>query len=185
MENNKKPSISTKTVVAIGVGAALYFALSYVSITIAPNTYLKPAIALLTFFGAMFGPLAGFFIGLIGHALFDALSFGSVWWSWVLLSAVLGFSQGLIFKSKSFSVTKGLIEKKHIVLMIVYSAIGIIVAGLCAFAGDVYLYKEAAEKVWLQIVVSSITNYAVVVLLGIPIVVRVTNTFKNKTGLDN
>ncbi len=182
---NKKALISTKTVVAIGLGAALYYALSYISIPIGPNTALRPAVALLTIIGAMFGPIAGLFTGLIGHALFDALSYGSVWWSWVALSAVLGLSQGLIFNNKTFSVSGGIVEKKHIFLMAFYTVVGIVAAGLVAYAGDVFLYGEPANKVWIQIGLASATNMVVVFLIGIPTVIQITKTNKNNTGFDN
>ena len=49
--------IDTKTIVTIGVAAALYGALGFVGIPVGPNTQLKPAIALLAIFSALFGPL--------------------------------------------------------------------------------------------------------------------------------
>ncbi len=186
MENStKKPLLTTKTVVAIGIGAALYYILSYISIPIAPNTSLKPAVAILTIIGAFFGPIAGLFSGFIGHALFDALSYGSVWWSWVALSAVLGLSQGLIFQNKTFSISKGQCDKKHIILMYIYTIIGIVVAGIIAYAGDVFLYGEPADKVILQISVASLTNLACVAVIGIPVVVALAKMNKKNTGLEN
>ncbi len=185
METNKKSLISTKTVVAIGLGAALYYALSYISIPIGPNTSLRPAVALLTIIGAMFGPIAGLFAGFIGHALFDALSYGSVWWSWVALSAVLGLSQGLIFADKSFSVSAGQINKKHIVMMYAYTIIGIVAAGLIAYAGDVFMYGEPADKVWIQIALASVSNFLVVAVIGVPVVIAIAKSNARKTGLEN
>ena len=58
-----------------GIGAALYVAASMISINV----------ALLCIFGAIFGPVVGFLVGFIGHALNDAISYGSVWWSWVFM----------------------------------------------------------------------------------------------------
>ncbi len=182
---DKKPILSTKTVVAIGLGAALYYALSYISIPIGPNTSLRPAVALLTIIGAMFGPLAGLFSGLIGHALFDALVFGSVWWSWVALSAVLGLSQGFIYNNRTFSVTKGEINLKHIALMGIYTIAGIVAAGVTAYVGDVFLYGEPADKVWVQLVLASLSNLAVVFVIGIPVVISIAKTQKKNTGFDN
>ncbi len=186
MENStKKPLITTKTVVAIGIGAALYYILSYVAIPIGPNTSLKPAVAILTIIGAFFGPIAGLFSGFIGHALFDALSYGSVWWSWVALSAVLGLSQGLIFQSKTFSIKQGQCDKRHIVLMYIYTIVGIVLAGLVAYAGDVFLYGEPADKVWLQITLASLANFACVAVIGIPVVVTLAKMNKKNSGLEN
>lgn len=46
--------LSTKSVVAVGIGAALYGTLSAVAIPVGPNTSFRLAVALLTIFGAMF-----------------------------------------------------------------------------------------------------------------------------------
>ena len=40
--------LSTKLVVAIGIGSALYGILGLWGFTIAPNTFIKPALAILT-----------------------------------------------------------------------------------------------------------------------------------------
>ncbi len=178
-------SFSTKTVAAIGIGSALYFALSYLQIPIGPNVGLRPAVAILTIMGAFFGPMAGFFIGFIGHSLFDALTYGSVWWSWVFLSAVLGFSQGLINNDNKFSIKKGNVTKTHVVKMVIYSLIGMILAGVVAYVGDVFFYGEPADKVWLQIGIATFSNFIVVVILGIPSVLALSKMNKENTGLKN
>lgn len=85
MEKQSIFKLTTKHVVAIGIGAALYAAASMISINVAPNTSLRLAVALLCIFGAIFGPVVGFLVGFIGHALNDAISYGSVWWSWVFM----------------------------------------------------------------------------------------------------
>ena len=77
MANTNGKSI-IRQVVAIGIGAAIFVALTTVQIPIGfiPNTALQVRAALLAFFAAVFGPVAGFAIGLIGHALGDALFYG-------------------------------------------------------------------------------------------------------------
>ena len=61
------------TVVAIGIGAALFFVLGRFVIipSPVPNTNISAQYGLLAFMAALFGPLAGLLIGLIGHALID------------------------------------------------------------------------------------------------------------------
>ncbi len=80
-----KLKFGIKEVVAIGIGTALFIVLTNVQVPfgIIPNTALQSRVAVLTFFSAVFGPIVGGAIGLIGHALGDALFYGSVWWSWV------------------------------------------------------------------------------------------------------
>ena len=164
---------STKSVVAIGIGAALYSVLSGVAIPIGPNTSFRIAVALLTIFGAIFGPLVGFFVGFVGHALNDMIMWGSVWFSWVFLSAVIGLFGGLIALDKNFSLETGHVTKIHIFKMYIYAILGMIFAGLAAYVGDVYFYGEPAQKVWIQIALATLTNFVGTVTLGIPIVVGI------------
>src|SRR5215469_9959229 len=94
-----KRMISVKTVVAIGIGSALLFVLMrFVALPSGvPNTNLNLGIAILTIFAAIFGPIAGLLIGFIGHTLVD-LTWGGVWWSWVIADALYGLAIGLFWK---------------------------------------------------------------------------------------
>ncbi len=177
--------LSTQTVVAIGIGAALYAALSFFQIPIGPNTSLRIAVAVLAIIGAYYGPIAGFSVGFIGHALNDMLMYGSVWWSWVFLSAVLGGVIGLIYLDKEFSIREGMMEKKHIVKIVVLTISGIILAGLCAYVGDVFFYGEPADKVWIQITLASISNAVVLLVLGLPAIILLARSNQKHTGLEN
>lgn len=87
-----KSKFGIKEVVAIGIGTALFAALTEVQIPLGfiPNTALQPRMALMGFLAAVFGPIVGGIVGLLGHALGDALFYGSVWWSWVFPEAVVG-----------------------------------------------------------------------------------------------
>ncbi len=162
--------LTTKNVVAIGIGAALYGVLSAVSIPIGPNTSLRVAVVLLTIFGALFGPLVGFLVGFIGHALNDTMMYGGVWWSWVMLSAVMGLVMGFIKLDPKFDPENGLFSKKHIINMYVLGVLGALLAGVAAYVGDVYFYGEPADKVWIQILIATTSNFIVTAGLGIPAV---------------
>ena len=69
-----KNKFGIKEVVAIGIGTALFVALTEVQIPLGfiPNTALQPRAALLAFLAAVFGPIVGGVVGLLGHALGDA-----------------------------------------------------------------------------------------------------------------
>ena len=101
-----------KEVVATGIGTALFVALTQVQIPMGfiPNTSLQPRAALLAFLAAVFGPVVGGIVGLLGHALGDALFYGSVWWSWVFPDAVFGLLIGL-FAAK-YAIKDGGFDKK-------------------------------------------------------------------------
>jgi energy-coupling factor transport system substrate-specific component len=175
--------LSTRSVVAIGIGAALYAAVSFIAIPIGPNTSFRIAIAILSIFGALFGPIVGFLVGFIGHALNDALAWGSVWWSWVFLSAVIGLFAGMVNIDKKFNPLKGALEVKNIIQMYIFSFVGIIAASVVAYLGDVFLYGEPADKVWIQIIIASISNYAVIAVVGIPAVILIGRMYKSRKNL--
>ena len=46
----------------------------------------------------LYGPAAGFLIGLIGHGLKDLVFYGMPWFSWVISSAIVGLIIGLVWK---------------------------------------------------------------------------------------
>lgn len=97
MQSNRR---SIVTIVAIGIGAAVFIILGrFVSIpTGIPNTTIETSYAFLALMSIVYGPVAGALIGLIGHALKDAISYGSIWWSWVIVSTLVGFLFGLVSK---------------------------------------------------------------------------------------
>ena len=74
--------LSVKSVVAIGIGAALFFVLGKVAIpSPVPNTNISLQYAIEAVFATLFGPIAGVVIGFIGHKLIDATSYGP-WWDY-------------------------------------------------------------------------------------------------------
>ncbi|WP_312353642.1 ECF-type riboflavin transporter substrate-binding protein [Aminipila sp.] len=173
--------MSTKAVVAIGIGAALYAALSFIEIPIGPNTGLRLAIIVITIFGAFFGPTAGFLVGFIGHALHDAFFYGNVWWSWVFLSAMLGFFGGFVRMDRKFDPLNGICSKFNMASMYIWSAVGMFVGSLMAYFGDVYLYGEPAEKLFIQITLANISNLVVIFVVGIPAIALIAKSrSKNK-----
>lgn len=77
---NAKSKFGVKEVVAVGIGAALFVALTNVQVPLGiPNTALQPRAALLAFLSAVFGPIVGAAVGIIGHALGDMFFYGSAW----------------------------------------------------------------------------------------------------------
>ena len=101
MKNNS----SIKTVVAVGIGAALFFVLGrFVAIpSPVPNTNISLQYAVLALLATMYGPVAGGLIGFIGHALIDLSWGGSPWWSWAEPANKV-FAQG-VFAAVSNTVT--------------------------------------------------------------------------------
>ncbi len=162
---NKKFGI--KEVVATGIGTALFVALTEVQIPLGfiPNTALQPRAALLAFLAAIFGPVVGGLVGLLGHALGDALFYGSVWWSWVFPDAVFGILVGL-FAAK-YAIKDGGFDKKAILLFNAVQVIGNAIAWIVvAPVLDIIIYAEPANKVFAQGFWAFLGNIIIIAILG-------------------
>lgn len=181
MKDNK---LSIKTIVAIGIGAAVFLILGrFVSIpTGIANTNLETAYAFLALMAMVYGPLAGFSIGFIGHTLKD-LTWGMPWFSWIIASAVVGLVIGLA--KKRVDIDSGAIGKKELIIFNVYQVIANAIAWLLVAPGlDVLIYAEPANKVFLQGAVSFVSNSLVVAVLGSILVATYAKTRVKKGSLD-
>lgn len=162
-----KLKFGIKEVVAIGIGTALFVVLTNVQVPfmIIPNTALQSRVAVLTFFSAVFGPIVGGAIGIIGHALGDALFYGSVWWSWVFPDGLFGIIVGL-FAAK-YAIKEGGFTGKNIVLFNVIQVIANALAWIVlAPVLDILIYAEPANKVFVQGVLAFVGNIVVAGVLG-------------------
>lgn len=157
---------SIKTVVAIGIGTALFVALSYVQIpSPIPNTSVQPRMAIMAFFAAIFGPFAGIAIGIIGHALADALMYGSIWWSWVIAEGILGGAIG--FFANKYKIEEGSFGNQEIVTFNIVQLIGnaICWVGIAPLL-DIVIYAEPSDKVFLQGGFSAVVNAITIGVIG-------------------
>ncbi|MBP5265641.1 MAG: ECF-type riboflavin transporter substrate-binding protein [Lachnospiraceae bacterium] len=159
--------LSVKTIVAIGIGAALFFVLGrFVAIpSPVPNTNISLQYGILAFIAAVFGPVAGVLAGLIGHFFID-FSYGwGVWWSWVIASAVFGLVSGLV--TLKLDLDEGEFNSKGLLLFNGGQILGHIVAWVVvAPVLDILMYAEPANKVFLQGVVSAILNIVTTAIVG-------------------
>lgn len=156
-----------KQVVAIGIGTALFIVLTNVQIPVGfiPNTALQTRAAVLAFFSAVYGPVVGGIIGLLGHALGDALFYGSIWWSWVFPEAVFGIIVGL-FAAK-YKVKEGGFGGKEIAMFNIMQVIGNAVAWIVvAPVLDIVIYAEPANKVFAQGATACVLNIVIIGILG-------------------
>ncbi len=166
MERKMEKRFGIKEVVAIGIGTALFVALTQVQIPLGlPNTYLQPRMAVLAFLAAVFGPVVGGVVGVIGHALGDAFFYGSVWWSWVFPEAVVGIAIGL-FAAK-YAIKEGAFDKKAMIVFNIAQVVGNAVAWIVvAPLLDVLIYKEPALKVIAQGAGACLGNVLLIGVLG-------------------
>ena len=157
MKNN-----SIKTVVATGIGAALFVVIGLVINipTFVPNTSIQLQYAVQALLSILFGPVVGF----IGHALKDSIQYGP-WWSWILASGVFGLVVG-VAKSR-LRIQEGIFEGKDILVFNVFQIVANIVSwGIIAPVLDIVIYSEPANKVFVQGLVAGIANSVTVAIAG-------------------
>ena len=156
-----------KTIVAIGIGAALFFVLGrFVSIpSPVPNTNITIQYGLLGFMAVLFGPVAGVLIGLIGHFLID-LSWGyGIWWSWVIASGIFGLLMGLA--GTRLKLGEGEFGGKGIAVFNVSQVISHLICWVVvAPILDIVMYAEPANKVFLQGLVGGAVNIVTTAVIG-------------------
>jgi len=157
---------SVKTIVAIGIGAALFFVLGrFVMIpSPVPNTTINVQYGVLAFIAAVFGPIAGALVGLIGHTLID-LSWGSPWWSWIIASGVFGLLMGIALKA--LKLNEGEIGKAGIVKFNISQVVSHVICwGVVAPALDILIYNEPIEKLFAQGLFAGISNSVTTAIVG-------------------
>ena len=173
---------TVKTVVAIGIGAAIFFLLArFASIPVFANTYISFQYAVLGFFAALFGPIAGALIALIGHSLTD-LSFGfGLWWSWIIVSTIVGFCFGFILKK--VKVAEGEFDNPKVVAQFcIWTAIIHLVGwGVIAPALDILIYAEPVEKIFVQGLIAGVANAVTTAVIG-SILLFIYSKTRPKTG---
>lgn len=161
MKNN-----SIKTVVATGIGAALFVIIGiFVNIPVFSNTSISLQYAVQALFAIIFGPVAGFFVGFIGHMIKDMFSGYGVWWTWVLSSGLVGLGIGLL-KNK-LQIEKGkLSANDYVWFNLVQIVTNLIAWGVIAPLGDIVIYSEPANKVFTQGLIAAISNALTIGIAG-------------------
>ncbi len=177
--------MSVKTVVAIGIGAALFFVLGrFVAIPVpfVPNTTFSLQYGILGLFAALFGPIAGMLIGFIGHTLID-LSWGSPWWSWIIASTCFGLMVGLF--TRKLDLESGSFGKKEILTFNLAQIASHAISWLViALALDMAIYAEPFAKVLTQGITATILNSIATGVVGTLLIMAYAKTRTKKGSLN-
>jgi len=176
--------VNTKTIVATGIGAAIFMLLfMYVKIpSPIPETSFQTAYGLSSFLAVLFGPIAGALMSFIGHALSDAVQYGSPWWSWVIASGVSGFIFGFAYKRTK--VEEGEFKGKDILTFNVIQIIGNAISWiLVAPILDILIYQEPVNLVFVQGFTAFIMNSISAGVIGTLLLVAYAATRTKKGSL--
>jgi len=133
--------IGVRQIVFMALGAALYGGLSYVTNIIqlpsAGNVSFRPAIVIPLFFGVVFGPWVGLFVGGVGNLIGDYISGYGVYWNWDIGNGLIGFVAGL-----AMLITWGRYNStRAIVVAEILSVVGIVVGIAFAAYNDIWISK--------------------------------------------
>jgi uncharacterized membrane protein len=118
-------TVGTREVVYMGIGAALYGVISWLfngtvfAVPSVSQVALRPGIAIPILFGYLFGPVVGFFTGLVGNTIGDLLS-GWVSPQWSFGNGLIGLVAGMVFLFGD--------KKKSLNWLLILSAIGAAIA---------------------------------------------------------
>lgn len=174
----------TKTIVATGLGAALFTLLfMYVKIpTGIPETDIQTAYGIGAFFAALFGPIAGGLIAFIGHALSDSIQYGSAWWSWVVASGCSCFIIGFVYPK--LQAEEGEFGVKDIIRFNIYQVLANVISWvIVAPILDIVIYAEPVNLVFVQGCVAAISNSISVGVIGTVLLLLYSKTRSKKGSL--
>lgn len=172
-----------KFVVLVAIGAALYGLGGLLSIPVFANTYLKPAMAVLALWAAIFGPVVGFLVGMIGHFITD-MCYGSVWWTWALGSGLVGVMIGLFPIITKKKVEDGVFEVKEIVLFIGLSFVANFIGYLISAILDYLFMSEPLSKVITQQLITAFTNTVCIGVIGTALMFLLASRYKAGQNLE-
>ncbi|HEV2659855.1 MAG TPA: ECF transporter S component [Ktedonobacteraceae bacterium] len=156
-------SVGVRQVVYIALGIALYAVFNIIfNLVQLPNAgggaiALRPGIVIPLFFGVVFGPIVGLFVGGFGNIIGDLISYHNFYWNWDLGNALIGFIAGLamLYTTGRYRTTRA------IVIAEVFSAIAIIIGiGIAAYI-DIWVSKisfAAATSEWIVAGVPDLLN---------------------------
>ena len=113
----------------------------------------------------IFGPITGFFMGFIGHALKDGIQYGNISWAWVLASAITGLVIGLF--NKKYDVTTGKFSLMSMIWFNLAQALALLIAyGIVTPIGDRLQFAQAWSYLYAQSFVAGVANFITIAIGG-------------------
>jgi uncharacterized membrane protein len=148
--------VSTREVVFMAIGAALYGVLSWATnllqLPSVSLVSLRPAIVIPIFFGVVFGPAVGFFTGFVGNVLGDALTGWGVFPIWDLGNGLIGLVAGLSLSFKERPRVVDILTALVAVVGVVATAMLLVNPVIIDPNGDGTATLDASSSWWLPLV---------------------------------
>lgn len=159
-------SFTKQSIRAMIVGILLYGLTSYLTAMVpVDGSSLRPAVVILTVFGALYGPYVGFFAGTLGALINDLLA-RDVWYHWILGNGLIGLFSGLPYFLKGFHPLQGMARKIHYVLVAACGIAGNYLGLLTAVSIDLVIGTPGTDVISWALVPATV-NALWVITLGI------------------
>ena len=161
---------NTKTVVGVAIGAALFGVLmNFGSIKVFTNTNLTTAMLVSVIVGGMFGPLPAFVAAGVGNVIADLIGGWGLWFDWSVGNAVLGLFVGAL-PLYGAKIEDGIFTVKQMIIYTILCIIGNALAfGVVTPILTAVFYGGELTITFLQSLTGGISNCAVLIIIGIPL----------------
>lgn len=179
-----KNVFSTKNIVAIALGAALFGVLMiYGGIPVYTNTKLTSAYIVPVVVGGFFGFVPAALVGFFGNLIADAIGGWGIWYDWAIGNLVAAaFIGSLGFYGAR--IREGIFTKKHAVIYVLVSSIGNWLAFGLVTPIFTQLFQGGELNLTLfQAQFAVLSNIAVIVFAGLPILFFLAKHFAKKNHL--
>ena len=172
---------NTKTIVAVAIGAALFGVLmNYGGIPVTQNTNLTTAMIVPVVVGALFGPLPAFVAAGVGNVIADLIG---GWGMWSIGNGVAAFFVGLLPVYGAY-ITEGKFNWKHAIFYAICVLIGNGLAfGVITPIFTTLFYGGDLNVTFIQAIAGSLSNIAVELIIGIPILFLLASRYKKRSNL--
>ena len=149
--------VTARTIVYAAIGAGLYAVAAQFSFLLpgTQNVSLRPAFALVTFFGFAFGPIVGLFVGLVGNALADQISGWGLLtsWNWSIGNGLAGFITGWLAISMARTIPN--VYARSIVASVIGIVVGFLVVFLDLPLGTTETVETALTTNYLPVIIGN------------------------------
>jgi energy-coupling factor transport system substrate-specific component len=175
--------VNSRTIVYAAIGAALYGVLQLFSFLLpgTQNVDVRPAFAIVTFFGYAFGPIVGLFTGFVGNMIGDQLrGYGLLtYWNWSLAGGLVGLIVGLapMYLSRW---TNGNIRDRAIGGAVA-AAIGVVIGFLFVFS-DIIVGGSSASSLLTDAYIPIVISDLIVGVILTPVLVYAWEPVKAQLG---
>lgn len=175
---------TTKSIVTMGLGAALYGVLMvYGAVPIFTNTNLSFAMIVPVFVGGLFGPLPAMITCGVGNVIADLIGGWGMWFDWSIGNAVMGLFVGML-PLYGADIANGVFKVKHAVIYAILCVVGNMLAfGVVTPIFSTALYGQDLNITLMQAIFATAGNTLVLVVAGIPILILLSKRAASKMNL--